>query len=141
MGSRSAIVTNVPLVVALALAGCVSTPIDEGDAKVGGDPASDVLEIRFVEHDGGARYSIDPAKLAARVGGDVTLRIVNPANNTRAHDLQIDGLGVYIPHVRPGQSRVATFQVTTAGNFMYWCTLDDGDHHAKGMMGLLCGGS
>ncbi len=83
--------------------------------------------------------TMDPGRLEAPVGATVVLTVENPASNRFAHDLQLDGIGTYLAPLAPGRTDTVEFAVPYEGRFMFWCTLENGDHHARGMMAFLHG--
>jgi len=76
-------------------------------------------------------------------GDNVTITIVNPANSTRSHSIDLHavigpGGGATLSDTPMGQSKTFRFKATREGLYVYHCaTLPVDEHIAHGMYGLI----
>lgn len=78
-------------------------------------------------------YAFKPERIPVKKGNKVTLHLTN--TGAVEHELELDGYGVEVEHIKPGASADLVFVAEKAGTFAFGCHLPG--HFEAGMQGEL----
>jgi nitrosocyanin len=80
-----------------------------------------------------SEFSLSPKQLSVQKGDNVTILFKNLGTVT--HSFEIDGFGIRVAPIQPGESETIKFKANQAGSFDFRCAVIG--HAAAGMRGIL----